>query len=69
MAHRSILVVAMFLIAAALSPAAAHAYLDPGTGSLLLQALVAGLLAAVMTVRIYFQRLKSFVRRLFGRKP
>jgi len=62
-------IVTLALLLAALAPGTAHAYLDPGTGSLVLQVLVAGLLGAVMAIRIYFQRLKSFFKRIFGREP
>jgi len=40
--------------------AAAHAYLDPGTGSILLQSLLAGVAGAVAVVSLYWQRVKRF---------
>ncbi len=40
--------------------AAAHAYLDPGTGSILVQSLLAGIAGAVAIVSLYWQRLKAF---------
>lgn len=42
----------------------AHAYLDPGTGSILLQGLLAGLLA----VGAFWRQLKAWVQNLFSRK-
>lgn len=47
--------------------AAAHAYLDPGTGSILVQSLLAGIAGAVAVVSLYWQRLKAFFTNL--RKP
>lgn len=41
-------------------PGAAYAYLDPGTGSMILQALIAGLMGALVTIKIYWARIKSF---------
>ena len=38
----------------------AYAYLDPGTGSMLLQGLIAGLAAFISVVSIYWQKVKSF---------
>ena len=38
----------------------AYAYLDPGTGSMLLQGLVAGLAAIISFLSIYWQKVKSF---------
>ena len=40
--------------------AAAHAYLDPGTGSILVQSLLAGIAGAVAVVSLYWQRVKAF---------
>lgn len=48
----------------ALSPSA-FAYLDPGTGSMILQAVIAGL----VTIGIFWRNLHTFIKRkLFKRK-
>jgi len=39
------------------------AYLDPGTGSLILQALVATLAGVVVAVTTYWQKIRAFFRR------
>jgi hypothetical protein len=44
-------------------PCAAHAYVDPGTGSYLFQLAAAGLLAGMFTVRRYWDLVKSAFRR------
>ena len=38
----------------------AYAYLDPGTGSMLLTGLIAGLAAIISFFSIYWQKVKSF---------
>ena len=38
----------------------AYAYLDPGTGSMLLQGLIAGLAAIISFLSIYWQKVKAF---------
>lgn len=38
----------------------AYAYLDPGTGSILLQGLIAAIAASTATVSLYWSRIKSF---------
>lgn len=43
----------------------AHAYLDPGTGSILLQGLIAGVAATAAYIGIYWRRIKAF----FSRSP
>jgi len=44
----------------------ATAYLDPGTGSLILQMLIAGIIGAMYTIKLYWYRLKIFAAQLFG---
>lgn len=52
-----------------LSPVAAPpAYLDPGSGSYLIQLLIAGALGAALAVRMSWDRIKDFFRRK-GRRP
>ncbi|MEZ5900370.1 MAG: hypothetical protein AB7S74_14095 [Hyphomicrobium sp.] len=46
----------------------ASAYLDPGTGSLVLQIVIAGALTAAASVRVFWYRLKEFARRMIGLK-
>jgi len=41
----------------------AHAYLDPGTGSLIFQALVATLIGSTVVARRYWSQIKSFLGR------
>lgn len=41
----------------------AYAYLDPGTGSMLLQGLIAGILVVGSTIGIYWRRIKKFLSR------
>lgn len=43
--------------------ATVFAYIDPGTGSFLLQALVGGVAAVIVLVRAYWRRSIDFVRR------
>jgi len=47
----------------------ASAYLDPGTGSYIFQIIVAGILGALFTVKLYWNKIKTFVRSsLLGKK-
>lgn len=41
----------------------AQAYIDPGTGSLILQGLVAAIAGVAVTVGVYWERFKAFFRR------
>lgn len=46
----------------------AQAYLDPGTGSLLLQALIGGMAALAAGIGVYWSKLKSLLARFKGDK-
>ena len=45
----------------------AFAYIDPGAGSLLIQMLVAGVMGAIFTIKMYWFRLKSYIQKLMGK--
>ncbi len=49
-------------------PRAAHAYLDPGTGSMVLQVVVAGVLGALFTFKSYIRAIVSSIGRFFGKQ-
>ena len=40
-----------------------HLYLDPGSGSLLLQVLLALILGAGVTIKLYWRKIKSFFNK------
>lgn len=43
----------------------AHAYIDPGTGSMVLQMVLAGLAGLGLALKVFWHRLMTF----FGKKP
>jgi hypothetical protein len=57
MTHRSMI---WGLLALGLLTTPAYAYLDPGTGSILLQALIGGIAASVTVISLYYQKVKAF---------
>lgn len=46
----------------------AFAYLDPGTGSMILQGIIGGVAAGITVISLYYQRLKLFLSQLFGKR-
>ncbi len=46
----------------------AFAYIDPGTGILLLQGLLAGIVGALVGIKFYWKKISNAVARLFGRR-
>jgi len=58
-AARRAIVLAVLL---ALLPARAHAYIDPGSGSIIFQVIIGGILAAGVTLKMYWGRLVRVFR-------
>ena len=50
------------------SPRAAYAYLDPGTGSYIIQLVIAFLLGGSLVIRIYWKKIKTYLANLFSQK-
>ena len=46
----------------------AYAYLDPGAGSMIIQMLIAGIVGALFTIKMYWYRLKAIVLRWMGKE-
>ena len=63
MSKKLIHVPLLILMWTVLFPAKAWAYLDPGTGSLIVQSLIAALAAAGFALRLYWGRIRSWFRR------
>lgn len=58
--HRVELTVAVLFAA----PAALHAYIDPGTGSVLVQTLIATIVGALFVIKTWWHRIKNlFAKR------
>jgi hypothetical protein len=53
---------AMFLLISHLD-GSVEAYLDPGSGSIVLQFVIGGAIAALVAARSYWDRLKAFLHR------
>lgn len=45
----------------------ANAYVDPGTGSMAVQMIIGGLVAAAFMIKTYYYKIKRRIARLFGR--
>ena len=59
MAHsRTSLLVALIVVL--IVPQAAHAYLDPASGSMILQAVIGGVAAGALAFKFYWRRIQAF---------
>lgn len=45
-----------------------YAYLDPGTGSIILQVIIGFIATTVATISIYWNKFKLFISKLFKKK-
>jgi hypothetical protein len=57
------------LVATLFDTGPAWAYLDPGTGSMILQVLLGGIAGALVVGKLYWYRLREFVTSRFSAKP
>ena len=53
-------------VAAVIIPANAHAYIDPGTGSVIVQAVIGGVVAVGFFLKTNWLRVKTFAKKIFG---
>ena len=56
----------IFLAASAVTPA--YAYLDPGTGSMILQLMLGGVAGLMVVGKLYYRRAQDFFRSVTGRR-
>ena len=45
-----------------------YAYIDPGTGSLILQAILAAIAGAIGYITFFWQKTKAFLKKIFKNK-
>ncbi len=59
----------LLLVALLAMPQTALAYLDPGSGSLLLQGLIALIVGTLASIGVYWQKLIAYFHKLRREKP
>jgi len=45
----------------------AYAYIDPGTGSYIIQVMIGGLLGAAFALKVYWKKVKAYFSNLFSK--
>jgi hypothetical protein len=69
MSKHSRILTALLAMACIADAGPAHAYIDPGMGSLLLQGAVGGLATFMVVMRLYGAKAKRCILGLLGRAP
>lgn len=57
-----------FVLVSLLFPQNAYAYLDPGTGSLIIQILIAGFLGVSYYIKVNWKKVKNYFAKFFSDK-
>jgi len=66
--YNTITILAMLLIFIVITAENAFAYLDPGTGSFVLQMLIAGVLGGLFVIKTYWRKIKIFINKIFDKE-
>ena len=53
------------LILFSINPSIAYAYLDPGTGSIILQAIIGAFAAFFTSIYLFWAKVKNFFKKIF----
>ena len=64
---KELVTILMCVVSSLLFVPKAYAYLDPGTGSMAVQALIAFIAAAGVSIGVFRRRVTYFIRKFFGR--
>lgn len=60
-------VLAIILVISLLTPKQAYAYIDPGTGGMIIQGIIGLLAGALVFVGIFWKRVTLFIKSIFKR--
>jgi hypothetical protein len=65
--YRHLSGVLLFTLLAA--PSTSYAYLDPGTGSMILQGIIAAIALSAVTIKMYWHKFVAFFKRGNDKEP
>ena len=63
--HKSMIIFAA-LVVYCIFPQNSYAYLDPGTGSYILQMIIAAVLIAPCAIKLFWKKIKRFFQKIFS---
>lgn len=59
--------ISVMSIAVACFPGSAYCYIDLGSGSIMLQLLIAGIVGGLFAIKLFLKRIVAAVRKLLGK--
>ena len=65
---KTIYIIVLFTLSNLLFSTKTFAYIDPGSGSILLQAIIATIAGAGTAISIYWKKIKLFFTKIFKKK-
>ena len=65
---KTIYIIILFTLSNLLFSTKSFAYIDPGSGSILLQAIIAAIAGAGTALSIYWKKIKLFFTKIFKKK-
>ena len=68
MFYQERLIMTSSMLSAAAISRCVCAYIDPGTGALIFQMIIAGLLGGLFAIKLFWSNIKNFVKKLFSPK-
>ena len=65
--NKSINALLLFLLLVLAFPKITHAYLDPGTGSFIIQIILSVVLGGIFAFKMFFAKIKQTIKNLFSK--
>ena len=65
---RLLLLVSLITVIQSTFPQAAHAYINPGTGTYIMQIIIGALIGGTLAIKFYWRKIMHFIRKLFKGK-
>ena len=63
---RNMVILTVILILCSVSKA--HAYIDPGTGSYIIQVVIGVLLGAAYALKVYWEKVRAYFSKIFSKR-
>jgi len=66
--NRQLAFTGLALLCVLVFPASANAYINPGTGSFIIQTIIAVIIGGSFTLKLYWKKVRTFITSLFSKQ-